>query len=79
LRIIQYQVFHKYAGGRVLIIAGTREKTTKKVMARLRMLFRNIPDVLDGTSSDLLIRLKNGSEIEGLPSNYRSYQGRYKN
>ena len=75
LRIIQYKVFHKYAGGRVLIIAGTREKTTKKVMARLRMLFRNIPDVLDGTSSDLLIRLKNGSEIEGLPSNSEAIRG----
>ena len=39
------------------------------------MLFRNIPDVLDGTSSDLLIRLKNGSEIEGLPSNSEAIRG----
>ena len=75
LRIIQYQAFHKYEGGRVMIIAGTREKTTKKVMSRLRQLFKPILGTLEGNSNDLLIKLKNGSEIEGLPSNSEAIRG----
>ena len=75
LRIIQYQVFHKYEGGRVMIIAGTREKTTKKVMGRLKQLFKPIMGTLEGNSNDLLIKLKNGSEIEGLPSNSEAIRG----
>ena len=46
LRIVQYLAFSKYAGGRIMIIAGTREKTTKKVMDRLKLLFQNIPECL---------------------------------
>ena len=75
LRILQYQCFHKYEGGRVMIIAGTREKTTKKVMGRLRQLFKPISGTLEGSSNDLLIKLKNGSEIEGLPSNSEAIRG----
>lgn len=75
LRIIQYQVFHKYEGGRVMIIAGTREKTTKKVMGRLKQLFKPIMGTLESNSNDLLIKLKNGSEIEGLPSNSEAIRG----
>ena len=75
LRIIQYQAFHKYESGRVMIIAGTREKTTKKVMGRLRQLFKPIQETVDGNSNDLLIKLKNGTEIEGLPSNSEAIRG----
>jgi late competence protein required for DNA uptake (superfamily II DNA/RNA helicase) len=75
LRIIQYQCFHKYEGGRVMIIAGTREKTTKKVMGRLRQMFKPIDHTLEGKTSDLLIKLKNGTEIEGLPSNSEAIRG----
>lgn len=75
LRIIQYQCFHKYEGGRVMIIAGTREKTTKKVMGRLRQMFKPINHTLEGNTSDLLIKLKNGTEIEGLPSNSEAIRG----
>ena len=39
MRIVQYHCFGKYKGGKILIIAGTREKTTKTVMNRLKMLF----------------------------------------
>tara|TARA_R110002020_G_scaffold149756_2_gene326186 strand:- start:3414 stop:4313 length:900 start_codon:yes stop_codon:yes gene_type:complete len=75
LRIIQYQCFHKYKGGRVMIIAGTREKTTKKVMGRLKQMFGNIHNVIESDHNDLLIRLANGTEIEGLPSNSEAIRG----
>ena len=75
LRIIQYQSFHKYEGGRVMIIAGTREKTTKKVMSRLRQLYKPIDGTVENSSNDLLIKLKNGTEIEGLPSNSEAIRG----
>ena len=75
LRIVQYQMFHKYEGGRVMIIAGTREKTSKKVMGRLRQLFKPISGALEGGGNDLLITLKNGSVIEGLPSNSEAIRG----
>ena len=75
LRIVQYQMFHKYEGGRVMIIAGTREKTSKKVMGRLRQLFKPISGTLERGGNDLLIKLKNGSVIEGLPSNSEAIRG----
>jgi len=75
LRIIQYQCFHKYKNGRIMIIAGTREKTTKKVMTRLRQMFKPIQSTVANSNNDLLIKLKNGTEIEGLPSNSEAIRG----
>ncbi len=74
LRIIQYRGFSKYAGGKVIIIAGTREKTTKKLMQRLKELFRNIPNVIQ-KSDDLSIKLYNGTTFEGLPARAEAILG----
>ena len=74
LRIIQYRAFSKYAGGKIIIIAGTREKTTKKLMQRLKELFRNIPNVIE-KSDDLSIKLYNGTTFEGLPARAEAILG----
>jgi len=75
LRIIQYLCFNRYSGGKIMIIAGTREKTTKKIMSRFKQLFRNIEDVIEDNSNDLYLKLTNGTEIEGLPSNSDAIRG----
>jgi len=74
LRILQYRAFSKYAGGKIIIIAGTREKTTKKLMLRLKELFRNIPNVIQ-KSDDLSIKLYNGTTFEGLPARAEAILG----
>ena len=78
LRIVQYHAFHKYKGGKILIIAGTREKTTKTVINRLKMLFNNIHSTLKEDRNDLRLVLKNGTEIEGKPSNSEAIRGETK-
>ena len=78
LRIVQYHCFHKYKGGKILIIAGTREKTTKTVMNRLKMLFNEIRPTVKDDRHDLNIILKNGTEIEGKPSNSEAIRGETK-
>ena len=78
LRIIQYHCFHKYQGGKILIIAGTREKTTNTVMNRLKLLFGEIRSTVKDDRHDLNIVLKNGTEIEGKPSNSEAIRGETK-
>ena len=78
LRIIQYHSFHKYKGGKILIIAGTREKTTKTVMLRLKALFDDLRSTVEDDKHDLHIVLKNGTEIEGKPSNSEAIRGETK-
>jgi len=78
MRIVQYHCFGKYKGGKILIIAGTREKTTKTVMNRLKMLFDNIRSTVQDDKHDLHILLKNGTEIEGKPSNSEAIRGETK-
>jgi len=75
---VQYHCFHKYKGGKILVIAGTREKTTKTVMNRLKMLFDNIRSTVQDDKHDLHILLKNGTEIEGKPSNSEAIRGETK-
>ena len=78
LRIIQYQSFNKYAGGKILIIAGTREKTTKTVMNRLKSLFNEIRPTVKDDKNVLDITLMNGTQIEGKPSNSEAIRGETK-
>ena len=78
LRIVQYHCFHKYKGGKILIIAGTREKTTKTVMNRLKMLFNEMRWTVKDDKHDLNIKLHNGTEIEGKPSNSEAIRGETK-
>lgn len=74
LRAIQYLSFNKYAGGKIMIIAGTREKTAKKIMKRLKQLFNNTPQYVK-SSTDLTIELTNGTIMEALPSNSEAIRG----
>jgi len=75
LRIVQYLAFSKYEGGRVMIIAGTREKTTRKVMDRLKLLFNNIPETLRPNSNSMNLQMTNGTVFEGFPSNSDAIRG----
>ena len=58
-----------------MIVAGTREKTTKKIMQRFAELFHSIPDAIVQSKTDLYIKLANGTEIEGFPSNSDAIRG----
>jgi len=75
LRILQYRAFNKYAGKKIIIVAGTREKTTKKIMQRFKNLFRPIPQVIKKNTDNLVIELTNGTVIEGLSANPESITG----
>ena len=74
LRAIQYLCFNKYQGGKVMIIAGTREKTSKKIMQRFKQLFDDIPQYVKSTT-DLVTVLNNGTTIEALPSSSEAIRG----
>ncbi|MCH9657195.1 terminase family protein [archaeon] len=74
LRAIQFLCFGKYAGGKIMIIAGTREKTSKKIMQRFKQLFDAIPEYVK-SSSDLITVLTNGTTIEALPSSSEAIRG----
>jgi len=75
LRILQYRCFNKYAGKKVIIIAGTREKTTRKIMQRMKKLFKPIPQTVKKNTDLLSIELNNGTVIEGLPANPEAITG----
>jgi len=74
LRILAFHSFHKYTGGKIIIIAGTREKTTKDIFYRFISLFRNIPEYIAETGS-LYMKLFNGTEIYGMPANPEAVAG----
>ena len=75
LRILQFLCFTKYQGGKIMIIAGTREKTSKKIMHRFKQLFNNIRTTVLDDRNDLKMKLTNGTEIEALPSNSDAIRG----
>ena len=75
LRILAFRCFNKYAGGKIIIIAGTREKTTKKIITRFRDLFRKIPESIKKASDSLIVELTNGTVIEGLPASAEAITG----
>ena len=75
LRIIQFRCFNKYAGARIIIITGTREKTTKKIMGRLKVLFRNIPHTVIKNKDAMTIEVINDTVIEGLPASEEAITG----
>lgn len=66
---------HWYIGKKVINIAGTREKTAKKIQTRLRALFNNIENTVADNGTDLWFKLKNGTEFESLPSNSEAIRG----
>lgn len=74
LRILAFRSFGKYAGGNIIIIAGTREQTAKAIMQRFKNLFYNISHEIVN-QSDISLELKNGTIIKAYPSNSDSIRG----
>ncbi len=74
LRILAFHCFHKYAGGKIIIIPGTREKTTKEIYGRFEALFKNIPEYVLERGA-LYMKLYNGTEVYGMPANPEAITG----
>ena len=74
LRALAFHSFHKYAGGKIIIIAGTREKTTKDIFYRFMSLFNNIQEYV-AEKGALYMKLINGTEIYGMPANPEAVTG----
>jgi len=66
LRIFQDRGFKKYSTKSCKYVVGTRERTTKKMIRRLKQLYRRIPDVIENNSDSLYLELKDGTSFEGL-------------
>ncbi len=75
IRILQYKIFHEYQGKLVVIVAGTREKTTKEIFGRFMGLFHNIPWVIKERKGDLHTVFTNGTVAMGLPANPEAITG----
>lgn len=74
IRIILFESFHKYRGGKILIIAGTRSDTTRDIFNRIFQLLVNIDSHVDIMGANY-VRFKNGTEIKGLPANPEAATG----
>ena len=74
LRWLAHQSFFKYAGKKIIIIPGTRQQTTKQIFARFLGLFVKIRSHI-AEVGQLYIKLKNGTEIFGLPANPEAITG----
>lgn len=75
LRIFQERAFKQYATKSIKYVVGTREKTTKKMIRRLKDLYRRIPDVVENNSDSLYLELKDGTNFEGLPASAEAVTG----
>ena len=75
LRIFQDRGFKKYSTKSCKYVVGTREKTTKKMIRRLKQLYKRIPDVVENNSDSLYLELKDGTSFEGLPANPEAITG----
>ena len=76
LRALALGSFHKYANGKIIIIPGTREKTTKDIFNRYLGLYKNIPEYIAEIGS-LYMKLKPpyNTEIFGMPANPEAITG----
>lgn len=74
LRIIQDQCFERYAGKKVILMAGTRFKTTKDIYRRFRELWNNIEYNIREEGSDEMT-LHNGCQIMALPASPEAITG----
>jgi hypothetical protein len=74
IRILLYHSFHKYEGGKICIIAGTRYDTTKDIFNRLRAMTRPIGFSLKSIVGDHMV-FTNGTEIIGLPADPEAMTG----
>lgn len=73
LRILAYHSFHKYKGGKIVIIPGTRERTTKEIFNRILELLRPTKQIEN--EGYLYLRLRNGTEIYGASANPEAITG----
>ncbi len=74
IRILAFHAFHKYAGGKIIIITGTQVQTTKEIFIRFLDLFKNIPEYI-AKSESLKLTLKNGTTIHGRPAEPEAVTG----
>ena len=75
LRIFQERAFKQYATKSIKYVVGTREKTTKKMIRRLKDLYKRIPDVIENNGDSLYLELKDGTNYEGLPASAEAVTG----
>jgi len=75
LRIFQDRSFKQYAKKSIKYVVGTREITTKKMIRRLKDLYRKIPDVVENNADKLHFELKDGTSFEGLPASTEAITG----
>ena len=75
LRVFQERSFKQYSTKAIKYVVGTREITTKKMIRRLKDLYRKIPDVLENNEDKLHFELKDGTSFEGLPSSSEALTG----
>ena len=68
LRIFAHQSFFKYKGKKIIIIPGTREKTTKDIFNRFVALFKNITECIEEIGP-LYMKIVGGTEVFGMPAN----------
>ena len=68
MRLFAYGGFNIYQKKKQFLVAGTREKTAKKNMVKLRALFNNIENQILDNGTDLWFKLKNGTEYEAIPA-----------
>lgn len=75
LRVLVYHCFHKYKGGKIIILAGTKEDVAEENMHRLKTMFQKIPWAIADDKNSLVLKLYNGTIIEVLSSNADSIRG----
>jgi hypothetical protein len=75
LRIFQERGFKQYAKKSCKYVVGTREKTTKKMIGRLKELYKKIPDVVENNHDSLYLELKDGTNFEGLAASPEAVTG----
>ena len=75
LRIFQDRSFKIYSKKSIKYVVGTRELTTKKMIRRLKDLFKKIPDVVENNADKLHFELKDGTDFEGLPASTEAVTG----
>lgn len=75
IREFQHRGFNKYAGKLNIIIAGTREKTTKKIFDRFTSLYEKFDHLIAKREGALDFTLLDGTEFLGLPASAEAITG----
>ena len=75
LRMFQDRGFKQYSKKSIKYVVGTRELTTKKMIRRLKDLYRKIPDVVENNADKLHFELIDGTTYEGLPASTEAITG----